>query len=462
MEQKIYGKTILDLNERHPPNDTEAEYALLGALMLDKEAIEKVADFLQPNAFYRIQNQIIYEAILHLYKNSEPIDIVTVSSRLKEINKLEIAGGMAYLSDLVNSVPTTAHVNHYGKIIEKKRILRDLISTANDIAGLGYSQNVDVDTLLDNAESRVFAISQHSLSQTFAPLQITLEEAFERIDRLHKGDGKLRGIPTGFTALDNILSGLQKSDLIVLAARPSLGKTTFALDIARHAALKEGKTVGIFSLEMSSEQLVDRLLASQAGVDLWRLRTGRLSSQGPNNDFERIQTALGELSNAKIFIFDSSYVDSLQMRMVARRLQSREGLDLLIVDYLQLMPARDASMPVVQQITEISRSLKGLAKELNIPIIAISQLSRAVEQRTSSIPKLSDLRDSGAIEQDADVVLFISRKTNLETQGDERNMAEIIIAKHRNGPVGKVQLFFDENQVSFKNLETNYQSADFM
>lgn len=448
--------------DRLPPQNVEAEQSVLGALMLDKEAINKVVDFLQPRDFYRGTHQMIFEVMISLFEHREPIDALSLSNKLKEKGQLETAGGISYLTELVNSVPTAAHVVHYAKIIERKRVLRDLIDAANQIAVMGYQENTDIDLLLDAAETKIFSISQHSLSQSFAPLQATLEEAFERIDKLHRGDGKLRGVPTGFAALDNILAGLQKSDLVILAARPSLGKTTFALDVARHASLKEKASVGIFSLEMSSEQLVDRLLASQAGVDLWRLRTGRLSSQGPDNDFERIQKALGELAGAKMFIFDSAYVNALQMRAMARRLQAEHGLDLLIVDYLQLMPARDAAQSTVQQITEISRSLKGLAKELNVPIIAISQLSRAVEQRNPPVPKLSDLRDSGSIEQDADVVLFISRKTHVETQGDERNIADVIIAKHRNGPVGKMQLFFDENQVSFKNLETNYQSTDFM
>lgn len=455
-------KSLVGMIDRLPPQNVEAEQSVLGALMLDKEAINKIADFLIARDFYRGSHQVIYEAMLELYQKREPIDVLSLSNRLKEKGQLANIGGVSYLTDLVNSVPTSAHVVHYAKIIQHKRVLRDLIEAATDIAQLGYQEHADIDTLLDEAESKVFSISQHALSQNFIPVKNALTDAFERIDRLHKGDGKLRGLPTGFPALDNILAGLQKSDLIVLAARPSLGKTSFALDIARHAAVKEKVKVGVFSLEMSGEQLVDRLIAGQAQVDLWRLRTGKLTNDDPNNDFARIRDALQTLSEAPLFIFDSANVNVMQMRTLARRLQAEHGLDLLIIDYLQLMLARDPSVPVVQQITEISRSLKGLSKELNIPILAISQLSRAVEQRTPPIPRLPDLRDSGSIEQDADVVLFIYRKIHHEADSEDRNITDIIIAKHRNGPVGKIQLYFDENQVTFKSLETNWQPTDLL
>ncbi|RJQ13635.1 replicative DNA helicase [Candidatus Parcubacteria bacterium] len=448
--------------DKLPPQNIEAEQSVLGALMLDKEAIGKVADFLTPRDFYRTAHQAIFELMLELYEKREPIDVLSTSNRLREKKQLEEVGGLSYLTELVNTVPTAAHVVHYAKIIQRKRILRDLIEASNEISLLAYQEHADIDVLLDEAESKIFGISQHSLSTSFVAVKETLEGAFERIDKLSKGDGRLRGISTGFGALDNKLAGLQKSDLIILAARPSLGKTSFALDIARHAAVKEKKRVGIFSLEMSGEQLVDRLIASQAQVDLWRIRTGKLSMENNENDFASIRDALDILSEAPIFIFDSAYVNAIQMRTLARRLQAESGLDLLIVDYLQLMMARDPSVSEVQQITEISRALKGLAKELNIPIIAISQLSRAVEQRTPPIPKLSDLRSSGTIEQDADVVLFISRNTRNEASSEERNIADIIIAKHRNGPIGKVQLYFDETHVSFRNLDTTWQPADFL
>jgi len=325
---------------------------------------------------------------------------------------------------------------------------------------MGYNETEDMDVLLDEAEKKIFSISQKSLSQKFIPIKDSLEEAFERIDRLSKHEGNLRGISTGFTALDNILAGFQKSDLIVLASRPSIGKSSLSLDIARHIAVVEKIPVGIFSLEMSRDQVVDRFIASQANVDLWRLRTGRLSDAGDDNDFVRIQQALGILSEAPIYIDDAATSNVLQMRAMSRRLQAEHGLGLIIIDYLQLTESHNPYESMVQQMTEISRGLKGLARELNIPVLAISQLSRAVEQRTPQIPRLSDLRETGAIEQDADVVLFIYREDKYRPETARKNIADIIIAKHRNGPVGKVELYFDEQRVSFRNLESEYQQEE--
>jgi len=325
---------------------------------------------------------------------------------------------------------------------------------------MGYNEKEDIDQLLDDAERRIFSITQGSLSQNFVPLKSALEEAFDRIDQLSKHKGAPRGVPTGFPDLDNITSGLQKSDLIILAARPSLGKSSLALDIAKNAAIHQNLPVGIFSLEMSRDQVVDRLIASQAGVDLWRLRTGRLSSEGEDNDFSKIQQALGTLSEAPIYIDDAAISNVMQMRAMARRLQADQGLGLIVVDYLQLMEPRNSMASIVQQITEISRSLKSLARELNIPVLALSQLSRAVEQRTPQIPRLADLRESGSLEQDADVVLFIYREDKYRQNSDRKNIADIIIAKHRNGPVGKVELYFDEQRVSFKSLEKGSQAQE--
>jgi len=444
------------LPDKIPPQSIEAEQSLLGSLMLDKDAIIKVVDFLQARDFYKGIHQEIYAAMTDIFGRGEPVDLLSVSTRLKEKEKLDGIGGNAYLTELINSIPTATHVFNYAKIVQKKRILRDMIGASHEIGLMGYAEDEDVEELLDQAEKKIFAIAQKSLSQNFIPVGATLEEAFERIDRLSKHGGEMRGIPTGFADLDNILAGLQKSDFIILAARPSVGKTALAIDIARNVANKTKLPVGIFSLEMSKDQVVDRLIASQAGVDLWKLRTGRLSNDGPDNDFAKIQQALGVLAETPIFIDDSASTNILQMRALARRLQAAKGLGLIIVDYLQLMESRNTQANAVQQVTEISRSLKGLARELNIPVLALSQLSRSVEFRSPPRPRLSDLRESGSLEQDADVVLFIYREKEMgETVPS--STAEIIIAKHRNGPTGAVKLFFDQERVTYRNLEKDFQ-----
>jgi len=440
------------LTKKLPPQAIEAEQSLLGALMLDKSAILRVADFLIVRDLYKKNHQEIYKAMLEIFERGEPVDVLTVSTRLSEKNILEDVGGNSYLTELVNSVPTASHVLDYAKIIRRKRILRDLIEASHDIALMGHNEAEDVEVLLDRAENRIFSIAQHSLKQDFVPVKAALEEAFERIDQLSKRKGSPRGVPTGFVGLDNILAGFQKSDLIILASRPAMGKSSLALNFAANIAIFEKTPVGIFSLEMSKDQVIDRLIAAQAGVDLWRLRTGRLSSEEGSDDFSRLQRALGVLSEAPIFVDDAASTNILQMRAMARRLQAREGLGLLIVDYLQLMEPRNPGLSMVQQMTEISRSLKGLARELNVPVLALSQLSRAVERRSPPIPKLSDLRETGAIEQDADVVLFIYRERD-EEGARYKNNTDIIIAKHRNGPVGRVELYFDERTVSFRDVE---------
>lgn len=439
-----------------PPQSIEAEKSLLGSLMLDKNAIAKVADFLHVKDFYKKTHQSIYKVILDLFEKGEPIDLLSVSSKLKEQNKLEEAEGHSYLTDLINCVPNALHVISYAKMVQHKRILRDLIDASYDIGLMGHDETEDIEILVDRAEKRIFSISQKSMTQRFVPVKETLEQAFGRIEKLCKEKGKLRGVPSGFPELDNVLSGFQKSDLVILAARPSLGKSSLALSIALHAAQAK-VPVGIFSLEMSKDQVVDRFISAQAGIDLWKLRTGRLSSEGENNDFVRIQNALNVLSQAPIFIDDSASPNILQMRAMTRRLQAEHNVGLIIVDYLQLMESRNQNISSVQQMTEISRSLKGLARELDVPVLALSQLSRAVEQRSPQIPRLSDLRETGALEQDADVVLFIHREDKYRENSDRENIADIIIAKHRNGPVGKVELYFEETTASFKNLETRLE-----
>jgi len=440
------------ITEKLPPQNIDAEQSALGCLLIDKNAIIKVIDFLKAKDFYKPDHQEIYRAMTELFEKNDPIDMLSVSSRLKEKDKLENVGGNAYLTQLVNTVPTAAHVSNYAKIVQRKRILRDLIDVSYDIGQMGYNESEDIEVLLDQAERKIFGITQKSLTQKFLSIKDSLEEAFERIDRLSKHEGGPRGIPTGFIDLDNMLSGLQRSDLIILASRPSMGKSSLALDFARHAAVTQKLPVGIFSLEMSMDQVVDRLISAQSGVDLWKIRTGTLSSKGEDNDFSKIQNALGVLAEAPIFIDDAATSNVLQMRAMARRLQADQGLGLLIIDYLQLVEPRNAMESMVQQVTEISRALKGLGRELNVPILALSQLSRAVEQRSPQIPRLSDLRDSGSLEQDADVVLFIYREDRYRQDIERKNIADIIIGKHRNGPVGKISLYFNEQIVSFRNL----------
>ncbi|MDO8492661.1 MAG: replicative DNA helicase [bacterium] len=441
--------------DKLPPQNIEAEKSLIGSLLLDREAINKIVDSLEPQDFYSRAHQIIYEGMFKLYEKREPIDILSLSNILEETGQLETIGGVGYLTSLVNSVPTAAHVVNYAKIVERKKILRDLIDTAHHILGLGYQEDEDVDTLLDQAEQKIFSVSQKSIQQTFQPLDKALHEAFERLDMLHKSDGTLRGVTSGFYDLDNITAGFQKSDLIIVGARPSLGKSTLALDFARNAAKATGLPIGVFTLEMSKDQVVDRLIAAEANISLWKLRTGKLSSEGDGNDFEKIQVALDNLAQSNIFIDDASSPTVLQIRAMARRLQAERGLGMLIVDYLQLIQPSRAYESPVQQTTEISRNLKALARELTIPVIAISQLSRNSESRPDQRPRLSDLRDSGSLEQDADVVMFIYREDRVKKDTEKKNIAEIIIAKHRNGPVGSIELYFDEDMVSFKNLARN-------
>lgn len=437
-----------------PPQNIDAEKSVLGALMLDKDAIIRVANLIRLGDFYKDIHNIIYETMLDLYEKREPIDVLSLSNRLEEKGQLETIGGSSYLATLVNTVPSSSNVSHYAKVVQKKSTLRKLIETASEIVELGYHEEEDVDKLLDEAEQKLFAVSQKYIKQDFVPIRSILESAFNRIDELHKGDHQLRGIPTGYTDLNNILAGFQKSDLIILAARPSIGKTTLALDFARKIAVKEKIGVGIFSLEMGSDQLIDRMLAAESGVDLWRLRTGRLKTADGDNDFQRIGEAMGVLSEAPIFIDDAGSANIMEIRTMARRLQMEHNVGLIIVDYLQLMEGRSTGGDNrVNEISEISRSLKQLARELNVPVIALSQLSRNVESRSPQIPKLSDLRESGSIEQDADIVMFLYREDREKPDTANKNIVEVHIAKHRNGPVGKMSLYFDEASTTFKSLE---------
>lgn len=436
--------------DRILPNDIDSELAFLGSILIEPDSFSKVADFIRSEDFYRKAHGIIFEAMIELYLDNEPIDILSLASRLDRKGALDSIGGKAFLAKLAHWVPTSANINHYAKIIYEKKILRDLITTAYKIIDRSFRSKEKTEKILDEAESLIFSIAQRSYTKTFQELGPFLKEAFERIEELHKEKGRaFRGVPSGFVDLDNLLGGFQKSDLIIIGARPSLGKTAFAINIARNVALRYKKVVGIFSLEMSKDQVIDRFLAQEANVNLWKLRTGQLSKKGDFNDFLRLQTALGNLYESPIYIDDGPSTNILQMRGMARRLKAEKNLDLIIVDYLQLMQPVTPKDNEVQQISEISRGLKALARELEVPVIAISQLSRRIEQRGDQIPRLSDLRQSGSLEQDSDVVIFLNRKIKEESSS---NIAEIIIAKHRNGPTGKVKLFFDSDTVSFESL----------
>ncbi len=456
-----------DQTIKMPPQNQEAETSLLGCLLIDKTAIVKVVDIIQPDDFYNDINGLIFGAMMALYQDHEPIDLVNLADKLKTKNQLDTIGGRSYLTSLLQSVATAANVVSYAEIIKHKSTLRRLITAASTIHELGYNEDDDLDQVLDQAEQTLFSVSHQYLKQSFQPISNLLPEAFNRIDELHKQSGRLRGLPTGFIDLDKLLSGLQKSDLVILASRPSVGKTSLAMDLARQTAIKNRAKVGIFSLEMSKEQLVDRLICAEANVSLWKMRTGQLSDREEDDDFGRISYAMGALADSSIYIDDSPNCNVMEIRTKCRRLQSEHGLDLVIIDYLQLMEGRSQrSDNRVQEVAEITRSLKGLARELNVPVVALSQLSRAVEQTKPAIPKLAHLRESGSIEQDADVVMFIYRKAadrnyDIDSLNDfERHVAEIHIAKHRNGPTGKVILYFDENTVNFKNLEKSGSEAE--
>lgn len=450
-------------NERIPPQNLEAEQSLLGCLLIDQNAMIKIADGLSEDDFYRDANKKIYATIVELYNRHDPVDLLSLGNRLEEKGIVQQVGGRAYLVELSNVVATAANVKHYAEIVTKKATLRRLIHSATEISRLGFDEEEDIDATLDEAEHALFQVTQKSNKNTFVSIGDVLSEAFDRIDELHKGGGKLRGTPSGFTEMDELLAGFQKSDLVILAARPSVGKTSFALDIMRNVGVKNKIPIGFFSLEMSKEQLVDRMICAQANVDLWKLRTGRLSDKA--EDFEKIGIALGELSEAPIYIDDSATLNIMQLRTKARRLKQEHGLGMIVVDYLQLMEGRSkkASENRVQEVSEISRGLKQIAKELDIPVLALAQLSRAVEQNKPAIPRLSHLRDSGSIEQDADVVMFIYRKAadrnyqENELSPEEKTIAEIHVAKHRNGPTGMVRLFFEGKRASFRNLQTSFR-----
>jgi len=430
---------------RLPPQNLDAERSILGAILIDEDAMFKVSETLRPEHFYDVKHRNIFESMLELYSHQKAIDVLTLSTELKSKKSIQQIGGQSYLTDLVKDVPTASHIEEYAKIIIELAQRRRLITLAGKMDELAYKQDKELDLVLDEVEKNLMGISQSSTKSDFVHVSSLLEESYKKAEELNKDPGKLVGVPTGFAYLDNILGGLQRSDLIILAARPSVGKTAFSLDIARHASVIEGKSVGIFTLEMSDTQLMDRILSMQVGVGLWDLRMGRISDEV----FTRLSDAMGVLSEAKLFIDDTPGINIMEMRAKARKLKNEHGLDLLIIDYLQLMEGRSRENRV-QEVSEISRFLKSLARELDVPVVALSQLSRAVEQRGDGTPQLSDLRESGSIEQDADVVLFLSKMG-----GDDENSQnrKLIISKHRNGPTGEEELFFVKEQARFREID---------
>lgn len=438
-----------ELLARPVPYNVDAEEAVLGSLLLDRDAIIKIATFLRPEDFYREANGWIYAAILDLYARREPPDPVTLSAELERSGRLHNIGGDSYLVGLVNRTPTSVHVEYYAHIVERSSLLRRLISAGGEIAALGYSEEQEVTAVLDKAEQLLFAVSQRTSNQEFASIEQVLNEYYDRIEQIQHNPGSVVGVPTGFHDLDEVTGGLQPSDLIILAARPGVGKTSLALGMAHNAAMK-GKHVGVFSLEMGREQLVQRLLAVETGVDSQRLRLGYLT----DDDWVHVSDAIGRLAGMPIYIDDSAGLSVSELRAKARRLKAEIGVDMLIIDYLQLMQGtsrKDGNR--VQEVTEISRNIKLMARELNIPVIACAQLSRAVESRTSHVPMLSDLRESGSIEQDADMVMFIHREEMYNDESEKKGIAEIHIAKHRNGPLAVIPLRFWHQTTKFTDLE---------
>jgi replicative DNA helicase len=455
MNKPVAARTATNTfsNLRIPPHDLDAEQAVLGALMLRPTAIHDIIDLLVAEMFYAKTHTLVVRTIIDLNDKNEPVDVLSVATRLKEKKCLDEIGGNAYLNELMSNVPSTVNIRHYADIVYKKFILRALIDSGESIASIAYEQNdMDVADVIDMAEKSIFAVTSNiNTKNAFTSIKQSLVETWEQIEHLHEHKDEIRGVPTGFVDLDNLLAGLQKSDLIILAARPSVGKTTFALDIARNAALN-GTPVGIFSLEMSANQLVQRMLSAESRVDAWSIRTGHgLSTQ----HFTALQEAASRLQKAPIYIDDQAGNSIVKMRSVARRLKAEHGLGLIVVDYLQLMTTSKNYDSMVNQVTEISRSLKGLARELDVPVLALSQLSRAVEARGGK-PRLSDLRDSGSIEQDADLVIFIHREDRYKEQAERDNIAEILVEKHRNGAVGKVELMFDGKTTSFISMDKGH------
>lgn len=439
---------------RIPPHDETAEASVLGAILIDKDSISEIIDFIRPEYFYKDSHAHIFEAMMSLFEKHEPVDVVTVTAMLKKMGTYKDIGGSSYLTDLTNSVPTSANIEFYASIVSDHYIKRRLIESSAKITVAAFEGSKDTKQLLDGAEMEIMAIAQKRSRRDFINIKEALAESFDRLDELHKRGTNLRGIPTGFHDLDNKLAGMQKSNLLILAARPGQGKTALALNMAQFLTVHEKIPVGVFSLEMSKEELVDRLLVSQADVDAWRLKTGRLTEE----DFTKLSEAMGELAEAPLFIDDTPGINIFEIRTKARRLQMMHDVKLIIVDYLQLVDPGRRFDSRVQEVSLISQSLKNLARELKIPILALSQMSRAVEHRGEKKPQLADLRESGAIEQDSDVVMFLY-KEEAETKNWDQQIVKLLIAKHRNGPGGEIDLIFKGDRIRFYGVEKSKESA---
>ncbi|MEP6710684.1 MAG: replicative DNA helicase [Candidatus Saccharibacteria bacterium] len=433
-----------------PPQNLDAEMSLLGAVLIDEETLADITEHVTPKDFYDKRHSIVYGGMMRLYEKHKPVDLLTLTEELKRKKELDIIGGSAYLTELTNYVPTAAHAEAYAELVAQKAIRRRLIKASSEISELGFDEETTTQELLEKAEAELFSVSDQSLKQDLVSIESILTESFDRMEELHRNKGSLRGVRTGYRDLDNMTAGLQRSDLIILAARPAMGKTTLVTNLAYNVATVAKQPVLFFSLEMSKEQLVDRMLADASGVDAWNIRTGNLSDQ----DFSKLSEAMGEMAEAPIYIDDTPGLSVLEMRTKARRAAHEAPLGLIIVDYLQLMQTTgrtDGNR--VQEVSAISRGLKLIARELNVPVIALSQLSRSVESRNPQIPQLADLRESGSIEQDADIVMFIYREAYYNPDTDRENVTDLIIAKHRNGPTGKIELYFHPERLRFMSLD---------
>jgi replicative DNA helicase len=436
-----------------PPQNVDAEVSLLGAILIDEDVLTNVSDGIDAHDFYDKRHAAIYDAMVRLYERHSPVDLLTLSDELQKKDELEMVGGSAYLSELTNMVPTAAHAEAYADMVSQKAVRRRLIRASTEIAEMGYEEDANVQELLEKAEAELFAVSDKSLKQDLVSLEQILTESFDRIEELHRDKNKMRGVKTGYRDFDNMTAGLQKSDLLILAARPAMGKSTFALNLAYNIASLEKQPVLVFSLEMSKEQLVDRMLADAAGVDAWNIRTGNLTDE----DFGKLSEAMGEMAEAPIYIDDTPGMTILEMRTKARREAHNHPLGLIVVDYLQLMQGSGRSDGNrVQEVSEISRGLKLIAREMNVPVIALSQLSRSVENRTPQIPQLSDLRESGSIEQDADIVMFLYREDYYNPETDRQHITDLLISKHRNGPTGRIELYFHPERLKFMSLDKQH------
>ena len=454
MKRKENMATKKAIEAKIPPQNVDAEMSLIGAVLIDEDVLADVSEIVKARDFYDKRHLTIYEAMISLFEHHKPVDLLTLTDELKKKDNLDMVGGASYLTELTNYVPTAAHAATYADMVAQKAVRRRLIKASGDISELGYDEEFNVQQLLEKAEAELFSVSDQSHKQDLTSIEQILLDSFDRLEELHRNKGALRGVKTGYRDLDNMTAGLQRSDLIILAARPAMGKTTLVTNLAYNVATINKQSVLFFSLEMSKEQLIDRMLSDVSGVDSWNIRTGNLSDE----DFAKLSEASGEMAEAPIYIDDTPGLTVLEIRTKARRAAHQAPLGLIVIDYLQLIQGSAATQGNrVQEVSEISRGLKLLARELNVPVIALSQLSRTVENRTPQIPQLADLRESGSIEQDADIVMFIYREAYYNPDTDRQNITDLIIAKHRNGPVGRVELYFHPERLRFMSLDKHHE-----